>query len=408
MRRLRLIRDGGEGRPQRILVARLGDPGLTVQAAPALRRAVELAGRDNVYVAVDVVDRFVVDELRIIPPENVIELRSGSNGEIWRDVRAAARIARKAKVDAAVDLSFSSHRSAALVAMSGARRRAGLHSPKGTGPQRGDLMTHRVAPNPVLHASLAFLAIVDVLSEAPEDLPAIDRPPAPLVPAPLALPSPVESAQVEDIASHILRHRRDPLVMLIDPNMGDAVGLRRWPDDRYVELTRKLLTHFKDLVVLVTGTPPEAQHAEDLARLVGSDRCASVAGKLSVRQQLALYHRADVLVTHNSVAAHLAGLTPIDVVTLFGPESPEAFGVVGERAHGIWAGIPCSPCMHAANDRRTSCADNACMRHVEVPVVVHQVRAILERRAQAAMSGPPAAFAAPAGTPGPATFSPWA
>ncbi len=81
-----------------------------------------------------------------------------------------------------------------------------------------------------------------------------------------------------------------------------------------------------------------------------------------MRQLLVLYHLADVLVTNDSGPAHYATITPIDVVVLFGPESPTIFGPVSPRSHHLWAELPCSPCVTAFNNRlspcRTTCACN--------------------------------------------------
>ena len=47
-----------------------------------------------------------------------------------------------------------------------------------------------------------------------------------------------------------------------------------------------------------------------------------LAGKTTLRQVLVLYARSEILVTNDSGPAHFASMTPIHVVTLFGPETP--------------------------------------------------------------------------------------
>jgi ADP-heptose:LPS heptosyltransferase len=170
-----------------------------------------------------------------------------------------------------------------------------------------------------------------------------------------------------------------PLVLL-NPNAGDLVPLRRWPEERYVELAQRLLAARPDLRVLVTGAPDEAEAAQHVAARVGSDRCASAAGRTTLRGLLALYHQAEVLVTNDSGPAHYATLTPIEVVALFGPESPEVFGPVGRRAHALSARLVCSPCVNAFNDRRSPCADNLCMQRIEVDEVLATIEDLLRRR----------------------------
>ena len=62
-----------------------------------------------------------------------------------------------------------------------------------------------------------------------------------------------------------------------------------------------------------------------------------------LRQVLVLYTRSEILVTKDSGPAHFAAMTPIHVVTLFGPETPALFAARSPNATALWAGIACSP-----------------------------------------------------------------
>jgi ADP-heptose:LPS heptosyltransferase len=61
-----------------------------------------------------------------------------------------------------------------------------------------------------------------------------------------------------------------------------------------------------------------------------------------LRQVLVLYTRSEILVTNDSGPAHFASMTPIHVVTLFGPETPALFAARSPNATALWAGIACS------------------------------------------------------------------
>jgi ADP-heptose:LPS heptosyltransferase len=95
---------------------------------------------------------------------------------------------------------------------------------------------------------------------------------------------------------------------------------------------------------------------------------------------MVLYCLSDVLVTNDSGPAHFAALTPVEVVTLFGPETPRLFGVMGPRSHVIWKQLPCSPCVSAYNGRLSPCRDNLCMQSIGIDEVFGIVHGILERR----------------------------
>jgi ADP-heptose:LPS heptosyltransferase len=102
-----------------------------------------------------------------------------------------------------------------------------------------------------------------------------------------------------------------------------------------------------------------------------------------------------VLVTNDSGPAHFATLTPIDVVTLFGPETPRLFAARTPRNAALWAGLTCSPCVSAYNNRQSPCRNNLCMQAISVEQVFAAVcRAYEARRAAAG-----AAAASNGGTP---------
>jgi len=130
----------------------------------------------------------------------------------------------------------------------------------------------------------------------------------------------------------------------------------------------------------MTGAPAERVQVEALVHAVGSDRCISIAGRTTLRELLTAYTLADVLVTNDSGPAHFATLTPVDVVTLFGPEHPDLFAARSPRNHVLWEGLPCSPCVSAYNDRTSSCRDNVCLQRISVDRVLAIVLDVLERR----------------------------
>jgi ADP-heptose:LPS heptosyltransferase len=351
-----------------ILLVKLAEQGSTVLAYPALRRAVELVGRENVYFITFEDNRFILDVLNVIPKENVITVSFDSFLTLLRSALGAIRRLRCLKLDAAIDMEFFSRGSAALTFLSGARRRVGFHAFFGAGPYRGNLMTHRLLYSPHLHTSQTFQILVEALRLEPAALPTCELtpPPADNEPPPF-VPRPDELAEVKDIV------RREtggqPPLILLNPNTSDLLPLRRWPTERYPDLAQRLLAKFPDAWIGFTGTRNETQSTAELVRQVGSARCVSFAGKTTMRQLLVLYTLADVLVTSDSGPAHFATVTPIRVVTLFGPETPALYSARSPRNSVLWAGILCSPCINAYNNRQSPCRNNLCLQAITVDQV---------------------------------------
>src|SRR5216110_3493955 len=371
------------GRPgphqvRRILFVKFAEQGSTVLAYPAILRAIEMVGRENVYFVVFEDNRFILDAMEIIPKENVITIATQSPFGLATDAMRAVLRVRKIGIDAVVDMEFLTRFSAILTFATGAKSRVGFHTFFGDGPYRGDLMTHRLLYNPHLHTSQMFEAMVEALTRDPAVLPTFDFTPSASQPLPKFRPSLSEVAEI-----NALLQRENPRIgsaplILLNPNASDLLPLRRWPSLRYVELAQRLLERYPDLFIGFTGAPAEAGPNNRLADEVGSRRVLQLAGKTTLRQVLVLYTRSAILVTNDSGPAHFASMTPIRVVALFGPETPALFAARSPNAIALWAGIACSPCVNAYNNRQSVCRSNLCMQAISVDAVFEKVASIYD------------------------------
>src|SRR5882724_7656471 len=377
----RIFESAGQLRPRQvqcILFVKFAEQGSTVLAYPAIRRATEMVGRENVYFVVFEDNRFILDAMEIIPEGNVITIATRSPFALAAGALQAVLQARKIGIDAVVDLEFLTRFSAILTFATGAKSRVGFHTFFGDGPYRGDLMTHRLLYNSHLHTSEMFEAMVAALTCDPAVLPTFDfTPPANESPARFR-PSPSEVAEI-----NALLERENPRIgsaplILLNPNASDLLPLRRWPAPHYVQLARRLLERYSDLFIAFTGAPSEAVANAQLADKVGSDRVIRLAGKTTLRHLLVLYARSAILVTNDSGPAHFASMTPIRVVTLFGPEAPALFAARSPNAIALWAGIACSPCVNAYNNRQSVCRNNLCMQAITVDDVFKEVTGIYD------------------------------
>jgi len=363
-----------------ILFVKLAEQGSTVLAYPALQRAAQMVGKQNVYYICFEENRFILDLLDVIPPENVITICSKSMVKLSSSTLAAMRRMWNLKLDAAIDMEFFARGSAAITFLSGARSRVGFHSLYGAGPYRGDLMTHRLLYNPHLHTTSMFQVLVECLKVDPAQLPTLGFKPPPAENC--FPPFTARSDEVAAVKAMIPQSTVEKPVILLNPNASDLLPLRQWPRERYVQLARRLLEKFPEVQIGFTGAPNEAEPIASLVREIGSSRCIVFAGKTSLRQLMVLYTLSEILVTNDSGPAHFASLTGINVVTLFGPETPHLFAAQTPRNVALWAGLSCSPCVNAYNNRQSSCRNNLCMQQISVDQVFNEVcRVYVERRA---------------------------
>lgn len=366
--------------PKKILFIKMTEQGATVLAWRAISHAVELVGRENVYFWVFEENRPILDLMDLIPPENIITVDGESIVSAARDTLKSLVKIRRLGIDSTVDMEFFARSSAALGYLSGASRRVGLHRFTTEGPYRGDLMTHRVEHNPYIHVSVAYWLLVQCLQRDPAErpMPKMLIPELQLSPPKITVPD-VDRIRVREILKLSLGYVPTGPIVLLNPNASDMLPLRRWEGPRFVKLAQRILVDFPDATVIFTGAPAERDAAEELTRQVGSNRCACLAGKTTLRQLFALYSLSKILVTNDSGPGHFSSLTDIHAIVLFGPETPRVFGPVGAHAQAIWAGIACSPCVNAMNHRLSPCTNNVCMQLIQVEQVYQRVRAIIEK-----------------------------
>ncbi|MBI4661671.1 MAG: glycosyltransferase family 9 protein [Verrucomicrobia bacterium] len=93
---------------------------------------------------------------------------------------------------------------------------------------------------------------------------------------------------------------------------------KRWPEEKWIEFGRSLLSYSEQLVISVGPAPEEIRLAANLAAAVGP-AAISTEGKLSWRQLAGLLFGAQLFVGVDTAAMHLAAACQCPVVALFRP-----------------------------------------------------------------------------------------
>jgi len=366
-----------EERPVRkILFIKLIEQGATVLAYSAIKRAVGMVGRENVYFCVFAENREILDILNLLPTENIYSIRHKRFSQFLWDISKLLLEVRRLPIDATIDMEFFARASAILGFMTGARRRVGLHRFTSEGPYRGDLMTHRVHYNPYLHTAKSYHLLVEALNLDREDLPLTKVAVNDFMEeAPVFTASDEELERVEGIlveAFAFLPYQPGILVLL-NPNASDMLPLRKWATENFVLLGKKILAEHEDVLIAITGAPSEAESALEVCRQLGSNRAVCLAGKTTLRELLVLYNLSHILVTNDSGPGHFASMTDIINIVMYGPETPKLFGPIGGRGRVIYSKLACSPCVNVFNHRFSPCRNNLCMQAISVEDIYETV-----------------------------------
>jgi ADP-heptose:LPS heptosyltransferase len=366
---------------RRIIFIKFIEQGATVLAYDAITRAIELVGRENVFLAVFKENDEIVSQLEVIPQQNIVAIKTDNILLLPFRIVGAIMRCHRLKVDTAVDLELFSRFSALFSFATGAVRRSGYHQFAGRGLYRGDLMTHKVQYNPYLHTEKAYRVLLESAFLDPKDLPLAkvdtrqwqSR-------RPVFKPTPLEVQELKDM---ILQKAADNqwfehTLVLVHANIADVLPIRRWPPEHYSSLVHKMLKSYPNIRVIFVGAIAEKEPARIMANSFDSPRVLSIAGLTTLRETLTLFYCADLLVTSDSGPAHFASMTDIRIAALFGPETPDLFGPTSLTTTNISLRLACSPCITAQNQRRSLCQDNQCMKKMSVETVFEKVASLLD------------------------------
>jgi len=359
------------GRPKRMLFIELSEMGSTILADPAMRKAQKLFDAELFFV-IFADNRGSLDFLRTIPDANVKTLRVDSLFTLAIDTLKLLIWTRRRKIDTVIDLELFSRFTALLTGMVGASRRVGFHRFHNEGLYRGEMLTHRVAYNPHIHIAKNFIALVNALAAPAEELPysktKIEDDEIRITP--VGVPAAAISLMHERVSAAAPNFRSESnRLVLFNPNASEMLPQRRWPLENFAQLAHAMLARWPDIMILITGAASEWSDAESLRLRVNDDRMVNFAGAIRLEQLPALYNLAALMVTNDSGPGHFASVTAMPTIGLFGPETPALYGPLG-NAESIFAGLACSPCVSAANHRKTACADPVCMSAIRPAMVL--------------------------------------
>jgi ADP-heptose:LPS heptosyltransferase len=355
----------------RVLCIELSEIGSTILGHSALEVLKSKAGGE-VYFLIFEKNAAAIEALNALPKEHVITIDDRGFGRFAVTALQALRRIRKLKLEAAVDFELFSRFTAMFAFLSGAPVRAGFSNHTNEGLYRGNLLTHPVLYNPHQHMALNLLALAEGIAGVEDgcfvkaDLRGL-----------LLNPPRVEIApEYLDAASNLIREKLAAKeagdLVLLSPDPGPALPLRGWAPQNYVEVSQALLRHSPRIAIGITGLASSRPLAKAIAEGIGEPaRVADFSGATrDLPTLLALFRGAKLLIATDGGSAHLASLTGLPSIVLFGPETPALYAPLGPGVTTLFAGLACSPCLSAANHRRSDCTDNRCLQALAPEAVV--------------------------------------
>ena len=363
--------------PRKLLFIELSEMGSAILVDPAMRNA--QARGAEIFFLIFKSNRASLTLLNTVKPENIFTIDSSSLSGLIKDTLRFLIVARKHRIDTVIDLELFSRFTALLTGLCGARRRVGYHIFHGEGLWRGFMLTRKVHYNPHIHITKNFLSLIHAAFAKDIEVPFSK---IHIADSEVKL----EQAVIDPVALEKVREKIEQLaasaglnfkqgqqrLILVNPNASDLLPQRRWAQQRFSELIQGLHQRYPEDLILITGSPAEFDYVEKVRTVAKVKNALNFAGQVTFAQLPPLYTLSDVMVTNDSGPGHFSAVTPLRTVVLFGPETPALYGSVG-RSIAITANLACSPCVSAANHRKTPCHDNVCMQAISVAQVLEKM-----------------------------------
>lgn len=176
-------------------------------------------------------------------------------------------------------------------------------------------------------------------------------------------------AVVQDILNQCSQNRK---IVALSPggakNMLADDACRRWPVENYVRLAEMLSEKAYNIILI--GSVSD-DWVKDFFK--GIDFIDAV-GKTNLLQLIALLRRCDFFVTHDSGPLHIAGLTSVEIIALFGPTNPWEKIPRRNKVHVFWdrEKYACCPC-YDGRQYDTSCKENICLENISPEDVYNKI-----------------------------------
>jgi ADP-heptose:LPS heptosyltransferase len=295
----------------------------------------------------------------IIPKESVLVVRDDSFRSFVSDTLSLVRKLRKEEINIVFDLDFFSRFTAILAYLIKAGKRIGFYRFTFEGLYRGNLLTHKIQYNPLGHVSKNYLSLCQVIKKENKNTPELEEG---LDENEIVFPKYLSQKENREKLQNKLKNAvgvSAKRIFLINPGEG-VLPLREWPLENFITVAKWILEDAGNYIIIV-GTEGGTGKVESLLRKISNPRCINFIGKTSLIELMELFCVSDVLLSNDCGLAHLAMLTSIKKFIIFGPESPQIFGPLGENNWIIYSGWPCSPCLSAINHRESACKNNLCL-----------------------------------------------
>jgi len=353
-----------QGSPRSILLIQLGDIGDVVLSTPCIRALRDRYPQARIVVAVWDKAAELLEDCPWL--DHVVAVTKGSRSlleEVFFQLNFFRKL-RNFHFDLAIDLRTGT-RGGILALLSGARQRIGFYA------EDGKLWRNRVFTS-LLHREYApDQHVVDYLLSLLEAFGVTTEEHSPTLV--------VSGGKLEKTEDFLKEEKIEPGSMLIAVQPFSLWRYKEWGQEKYISLINWLIER-QNATVVVTGSVPERQRAEEIVRNCDK-RCYNLAGKTSIAMYAALLKKCHLFIGVDSAGLHIAAAVGTPTVSIFGPSSPISWAPRGACRLVVQKEFDCLPCRQKGcnGSEKSRCLDELTVNEVVEKLDSVQIRGVLKK-----------------------------
>lgn len=300
-------------------------------------------------------NRDALNTLEVV--NRIITIDTNSAATFLRTWKASVKVLVASGYDLAIDFEQFARFSALMIYQIKTLRTIGFAT---KGQHRHHIYTDSVPYDNDIHITRSFYALV-IKSGVTQDftsciaLPAVER----------------LKTKARNILKELNLSSSLPVIIM---HIGTSNNFkeRRWSPQSYAKLADLISIRYCAQIIL-TGLPEEAHLIRATWQFLKSvDMVRDSGGNLSFDEYFALIAVADLIITADTAAVHLASTLNIPLVGLYGPNTPQLYGPWGSNGLALYTGFECSPCITNFNGKLNTCRHpdgrGACMHSISVEI----------------------------------------
>ena len=155
--------------------------------------------------------------------------------------------------------------------------------------------------------------------------------------------------------------------------IGTSTISRRWFNENWIELGKKLLNIYPDTQIILTGAPNEKYLTNEVEKGINDKRVLNLAGKFSLGGATALINKLDLLITPDTGPLHIAIALKTPTIALFVAANHNETNACYDEDIHLYIQKPhtCQPCIDK------SCKIPECMKQIQTKDILNKVKELI-------------------------------